>query len=96
MTDDLSDRSGGPTPTDGDPLTAVVIDLPGTEARALGVELPAKLRRVYFDPVPGGGAPVSTDDRIRVRDEVLNVLSVQRIERGSFAGTIVNAVVING
>jgi hypothetical protein len=92
-----TNRAAGRVPTDGEPLECVAIDIPGNEARSMGLELPAKLRRLFFDP-DEDGEPLNFDTsttQLRVRGELLNILSVQRIETGSMTGTIVNAQVVN-
>ena len=93
---DPNNRAAGRVPTEGEPIKCVVIDLPGSEARSFGLELPQKLRRLFFNPAPGG-VPYTFDpqSRLRARGELINVLSVQRIESGSMAGTIVNGQVVN-
>jgi hypothetical protein len=89
------DRAAGRVPTEGEPLACVVIDLPGSEARAFGLELPQRLRRLFFDPVDGVPIAFDPQSRLRARGELINVLSVQRVESGSMAGTIVNGQVVN-
>lgn len=86
---DPENRAAGRQPTDGDDVPCVVVDMPGNEARSLGLEVPVRLRRVFFDPTTGGEPPVDTNDQLRVRGETLDVLSVQRVESGSMAGSIV-------
>jgi hypothetical protein len=46
---------------------------------------------VFIDEV----VAFETNDQISVRNETINVLSAQRIESGSMAGTIINGQVVN-
>lgn len=96
MAVDPDDRAAGRVPTEGDPLQAVVIDMPGNEARSLGLEVPQRLRRIFLDPgTDGVPLNIPTESQIRVRGETVNVLSSQRIDGGSMRGTIVIGQVLN-
>lgn len=92
---DPDNRAAGRQPTDGTPVECVVVDMPGNEARSLGLEVPVRLRRVFFDPMPDGSAPVDTNDQLKVRGETLDVLSVQRIETPGDEGSIAITRVAN-
>ena len=92
---DPDNRAAGRQPTDGTPVECAVMDVPGREITALGLDMPQKVRRVFFDPTADGVPPVDEQDRLRVRGETLNVLSVQRIPAGSMAGSIVLGLVVN-